>query len=504
MAESPVDRYLELILRQRSDLGREKILSLIEEKKRKATVSEKYRGVWATLMVAHELGVKFEQDVSNSDLRISELTPGMSSVTVKARIISIFPPKEFESEGRLGGRFVKLLIGDRGGWVPLMVWRDKVDLLESQALKPNDLIRVRKAYCKEGRLGRAELHIGQSGAVVRLGEGEGEDIPAREEFYTKPSQLTNDLQVINVMGSIVGVSPITEFRRFDGSNGKVRRIILGDERGNVTGSLWNEHADEISEGDVGRVLYVTLARTRQGRLGDMEFVVDRASQVEVGERGLEGAENFTPIAELGKSEGVVNLYARVSRAFPPKTVRIAGLGDRRAREVLLYDNTGYTTLTIWGEREFPSLAEGAHVVIRNAKIRNTEQGTSLAIGALGNIGPAHDDMPPIEEPRASVQKLGELKAGMRNAMVEGLISQPVEVGEVTTSSGENVSRAVTSLADDTGEVQVVAWRDAVGKVSNLHPGSVVRLRWVTIRTNPFDGKVGVVLTSNTEVEEVQR
>ena len=93
---------------------------------------------------------------------------------------------------------------------------------------------------------------------------------------------------------------------------------------------------------------------------------------------------------------------------------------------------------------------------------------------------------------------------MRNAMVEGLISQPVEVGEVTTSSGENVSRAVTSLADDTGEVQVVAWRDAVGKISNLHPGSVVRLRWVTIRTNPFDGRAGVVLTSNTEVEEVQR
>jgi len=504
MTESPVDRYLELILRQRSDLGKEEVLSLIEEKKRKATVSEKYRGVWATLMVAHELGVKFEQDVSDSDLQISELTPGMSSVTVKARIISIFPPKEFESEGRLGGRFVKLLIGDGGGWVPLMVWRDKVDLIESQALKPNDLIRVRKAYCKEGRLGKAELHVGQSGAVLRLGEGEGEGIPAREGFYTKPSQLTNDLQVVNIMGSIIGVSPITEFRRFDGSNGRVRRVILGDDKANVSGSLWNEHADEISEGDVGRRLYVTLARTRQGRMGGMEFVVDRTSQVEVGEGGPEGAENFTPISELGQREGVVNLFAKVSRAFPPKTVRIAGLGDRRAREVLLYDNTGYATLTIWGEREFPALIEGARVVIRNAKIRHTEQGTSLAIGALGSIEPAQDDMPLIEEPKASVQKLGELKAGMRNAMVEGLISQPVEVGEVTTSSGENVSRAVTSLADDTGEVQVVAWRDAVGKLSNLHPGSVVRLRWVTIRTNPFDGKAGVVLTSNTEVEEVQK
>jgi len=500
MSESPVDKYLEIILRQRSDLSREKILSLIEEKKKKATVSEKYRGVWAALMVAHELGVKFEQDVSDSDLRISELTPGMSSVTVKARIISIFPPKEFEGEGRLGGRFVKLLIGDQSGWATLMIWRDKVDLVESQALKPNDLVRVRKAYCKEGRLGRPELHIGQSGIVMRLGDDEAGDMPVREGFYTKPSQLSNDPQVVNIMGTIVGMSPVTEFRRFDGTSGKVRRVILGDEKANLTGSLWNEHAEDLSEEDVGRTLYVTLARTRQGRMGDMEFVVDRASQVEAGERNPRGAENFTPIAELDQMEGMVNIYARISRAFPPKTVRITGLGDRKAREVLLYDNTGYATLTIWGEKEFPALIEGEHVILRNAKIRHTEQGSSLAIGALGNVEPAQSDMPTIDEPQSSIQRLGELKMGMRNAMVEGLVSKPVEVGEVTTSSGENVSRAVTTLADDTGEVQVVAWREAVEKLADLQQGSIVRLRWVTIRTNPFDGKPGVVVTSNTEVE----
>jgi ssDNA-binding replication factor A large subunit len=500
MAESPMDRYVELILRQRSDLGRDEILSLIEEKKRKATVSEKYKGVWAALMVAHELGVKFEQDISDSDLLISELTAGMSSVTVKARIISIFPPKEFQSEGKMGGRFIKLLIGDQSGWATLMIWRDKVDLVESQALKPNDLVRVKKAYCKEGRLGRPELHIGQSGVITRLDGDEGGEIPPREGFYAKPSQLTSEQQVVNVMGSIIGISPVTEFRRFDGTSGKVRRVILGDEKANVTGSLWNEQADELSEEDVGRTLYVDLARMRPGRMGDMEFVVDRASQVKAGERRPGGAESFTPIAQLDQREGMVNVYARVSRAFPPKTVRITGLGDRRAREVLLYDNTGYMTLTIWGERDFPALIEGERVIIRNAKIRHTEQGPSLTMGALGNVEPAQGDMSPIDEPRAMIQRLGELKAGMRNAMVEGLISKQVEVGEVTTSSGENVTRAVTTLADDTGEVQVVAWREAVEKLADLQPGSVVRLRWVTVRTNAFDGKLGVVVTSNTEVE----
>lgn len=128
----------------------------------------------------------------------------------------------------------------------------------------------------------------------------------------------------------------------------------------------------------------------------------------------------------------------------------------------------------------------------------------MAIGALGDVEPAQSDMPTIDEPQSSIQRLGELKMGMRNAMVEGLVSKPVEVGEVTTSSGENVSRAVTTLADDTGEVQVVAWREAVEKLADLQQGSIVRLRWVTIRTNPFDGKPGVVVTSNTEVEVQNR
>lgn len=502
MAESPVEKYLDLILRQRSDLTKEDVLNLIEDKKKKATVSEKYRGVWAALMVAHELGVRFEQDVSDSDLSISELTPGISSVTVKARVISIFPPKEFESEGKLGGRFVKLLIGDKGGWTTLMIWREKADLVESQALRPNDVVRVRKAYCREGRLGRPELHIGQSGVILKLTE-EGGDLPTREEFYIRPSQVTNDLNVVNIMGTISGVSPITEFQRTDGTTGKVRRVILDDEKSTLTGALWNEHADSLSGGDVGKVLYVTLAKTREGRMGGTEFVVDRASSVEIGERMEEGSQAFTPISEIDQKEGLVSIYARVARVFPPKMVRITNLGDRKAREVLLYDDTGTLTLTIWGERDFPVLAEGAHVFVRNAKVRRTGQGLSLAIGAMGSIEPASGNMRPILETGASVQRLGELKAGMRNITVEGLLSQPVEVGEVTTSSGENVSRATTMLADDTGEVQVVGWREASVKISSLQPGSVVRLKWVSVRANPFNGQLEIVVTVNTEIE-VQR
>ncbi|MBO3803371.1 MAG: hypothetical protein JTT11_05780 [Candidatus Brockarchaeota archaeon] len=496
MAESPIERYLELILRQRADLGREEVLRLIEEKRKEATVSEKYKGVWAVLMVAHELGVKFEGEASDSDLKISELSPGMGSVNVKARIISIFPPKEFFSETKVGGRFIKLLIGDDTGWVPLIMWREKADLVESLVLKPNDIVRVRKAYCKEGRFGRPELHIGQSGIVTKLDEG---GLPTREEFFTKPSQLKKDLQVVNIVGSLVGVFPVTEFKRSDGSVGKVRRVVIADEYANVAGSIWNELADKLSEKDAGKTLYVALAKTREGRGWGTEFVADRGSHLELGGEARTD-ESFTPIAELDRKEGVVTVYAMVYKIFPPKTVNVTGLGERRAREAILCDDTGFVTLTVWGDRDYPVLKEGARVVLRNAKVRRGEKGTSLTIGNMGNIEAAQSGMKTIREPKLSMHRIGELKAGMRNVIVEGLVSQPVNVTEVTTSTGEQVQRAVLMLADDTGEAQVVAWRDGIEKVMNLRQGSVVRLKWIVVRANPFDGKLGIVVTPNTDVD----
>lgn len=496
MTESPFERYLELILRHRMDLSKEEVLKLIDEKRKEATVSEKYKGVWAVLMVAHELGVKFEQDTSDSDLKISELSPGMSSVNVKARIISIFPPREFSSETKMGGRFVKLLIGDQTGWASLIIWREKADLVESQFLKPNDVVRVRKAYCKEGRLGRPELHIGQSGTIIKLEE---DDLPTREEFYTKPSQLSNDLQVVNIMGSVIGVLPITEFKRFDGTMGKVRRVVVADEKTSLTGAFWNELADQLSENDVGKMLYVALAKTRQGRGGEVEFVADRGSHLELGEE-TRLIENTVKIAELDKKQGLVTVYALVQKIFPPKTVVVEGLGERRAQEAILCDDTGCVTLTIWGDKSFPALKEGARVVLRNAKIRRSGQGMTLTIGNMGIIESAQGDMKMVREPKVSVHRIGELKAGMRNVIIEGIVSQPANITEVTTSTGEQIQKATLMLADDTGEVQVVAWRDGIEKVSRLRPGSVVRLKWIVVRANPFDGKLGIVITPNTDVD----
>ncbi|MGQ9515285.1 MAG: hypothetical protein ACUVTL_09625 [Thermoproteota archaeon] len=498
MAESPIDRYLELILRQRVDLDREEVLHLIEEKKKDATVSDKYKGVWAVLMVAHELGVKFEQDISDSDLKISDLSPGMSSVNVKARIISIFPSREFSSETKLGGRFIKLLIGDRTGWASLIIWREKVDLIESQDLKPNDIVHVRKAYCKEGRFGRPELHIGQSGIITKLRE-EGEDLPLRNEFYTKPSQLKKDLQGINIMGSIIGVLPITEFKRFDGTVGKVRRVVLADDNTNVTGSIWNELADKLSENDVGKMLYIAMAKTREGRGGEIEFVADRGSNLEVGEESRV-IDSFTPISKIDQRQGLVSVDAIVYKIFPPKTATVMDLGERKAQDVILCDDTDCITLTIWGEKSFPALKEGAHVILRNAKVRRIGQETSLTIGSVGNIEVVNSSMKTISEPKFSVYRISELKAGMRNVIVEGLVSQSINIMEVTTSSGELIQRATSMLADDTGEVQVVAWRDEIEKIRNLRAGSIVRLKWVTVRSNPFDGKLGIVITSNTDVD----
>jgi len=132
MGESPVQRYVELILRQRPDLSREEVLGRIESKKAEAAVSERYREVWAALMVAHDLGVDLEERGGEEELSVGDLSPGMSGVSLTVRVVAVLPQRLFTGREGTAGRYLRMVVGDASGWVVLILWRDRVDLAERE------------------------------------------------------------------------------------------------------------------------------------------------------------------------------------------------------------------------------------------------------------------------------------------------------------------------------------------------------------------------------------
>ena len=85
--------------------------------------------------------------------------------------------------------------------------------------------------------------------------------------------------------------------------------------------------------------------------------------------------------------------------------------------------------------------------------------------------------------------------------MEGVVSSKPEEQEIVSASGERIKTCRFSLVDDTGLVEVVAWRENTAKISWLTPGRSVRIRWCNVRERGIGG-VRVEITGDSDVEEI--
>ena len=157
---------VEQILSSRSDLKREEVLEMIEKKKRVA--GDFLEDETAARIVASELGVKSEKKRLVLEIQIQNLVSGLNDVTVAGKVVALYPPKIFTRRDWSEGKLASLLVSDESGTLRVVLWDDKVDLVESGKIKQEQTIRIWHGYVREGWGGNLELHIGKRGSVEVL------------------------------------------------------------------------------------------------------------------------------------------------------------------------------------------------------------------------------------------------------------------------------------------------------------------------------------------------
>ncbi|MCR4285117.1 MAG: hypothetical protein NUV97_03695 [archaeon] len=129
-------------------LNIEEIERRVEAKKAKLSGLISKEG--AAQIIAAELGVSFE----DQDLKISEVVPGMRKVNVVAKIINLFPVREFERNGR-AGKVVNLIVADDTGNTKVVLWDiNHIELIESGKVKQGDVIEIKNGSVREN-----EIHL---------------------------------------------------------------------------------------------------------------------------------------------------------------------------------------------------------------------------------------------------------------------------------------------------------------------------------------------------------
>jgi ssDNA-binding replication factor A large subunit len=276
------EEIIQQILSKHPEVSRNQILENLETEKSKTG------GLIAdeTLLrlIAARYGVEILQDRIYRTLSISHLVPGLNDATVTGRLVAVYPPRTFE--GERSGKFASLMIADKDSVLRVILWNDKVELIETGELKAGQIVRFSHGYTREDRKGKAELHLGNRSRI----EVEPKNIKADEyssigKFATRISKITKAYENIHLTGTVKELFPASTFTRSDMSTGTVMRLTLADETGEIPVVVWNEKAEELEKSlKINANLQLVNAKVKENANGKFEVHVDSYTYIEVSER----------------------------------------------------------------------------------------------------------------------------------------------------------------------------------------------------------------------------
>ncbi len=277
-----LEQIVQRILLVRRDLTRDEVLKRIYEKKRSA--EGYFLDEAAARIVAFELGIeipKNEAEVSWTELPIEKLVSGLNDVTITGRVITVYPVQTFSRPDLTEGKVARLLIADKTGTTKTVLWNDKAALAENRKIATGQIIKVSHGYVREGLDGKPELHVGTRGEIqISPPDNVESEYPPINSFMKKISAITGKRKKTNVLGIVQRVYPVSEFKRANGTDGKVRRLQLRDETGQITVVFWNQRVDELGSVETGDNLRIMNARVKELAGGIVELHVEKATQIE--------------------------------------------------------------------------------------------------------------------------------------------------------------------------------------------------------------------------------
>ncbi len=165
-----LEEIVERILSSNSNLKRKEVLEMIEKKKSGA--GDFLTDETAARLVASELGVESRKKPLRLEIKIQDLVSGLNDVTVDGKVVAVYPPKTFNRRDWTKGKLASFLVSDESGALRVVLWDDKVELVESGKIQREQTVRVSHGYVRVGWDGNLELHVGKRGSVDVLATSE--------------------------------------------------------------------------------------------------------------------------------------------------------------------------------------------------------------------------------------------------------------------------------------------------------------------------------------------
>lgn len=496
-----VHSIVEDILSKRPDLSEDRILTLIEEKKKQGRGLLSDEG--AARLVAEELLIQ-TRGSELGRMQVKDLVSGLNDVSISGRVLLTWPPQQFQRRDGTPGRVMRLVLVDRSGRIRCAFWDRHVDVLSRAGNLQGRILRIGHAYTRQGLAGDTEVHGGERSSIEIDPQGTlTSDFPEFSELFTPLGKLAADTYQVNAVGLIQAEPRHYTFAKED-RTGSVLRTIIADESGTIPLVAWNERAEELKEIKKGEIIQILNARTKLDTNGRPELHVETRSQVELLQTPPDYLKMPVPkvykIAELTGQLGSVDLSAAVLvKGQPQEVKRTTGESVKVAR-LIVADETGIVSLSLWDDKaEFVNqLSEGESLDLRGVSIRERLGEISLSLGRSGELQRSK-----VKIQVRQATKLNSIQTAKGLLIVEGIVSDQPVARQVATDKGETVNLASFNLRDDTGSAKATFWRDQVGSVTKLRTGMRVRITGLRVRAG-LGGELELNSIPATNIETIDQ
>ncbi|MEN3051361.1 MAG: OB-fold nucleic acid binding domain-containing protein [Candidatus Methanosuratincola petrocarbonis] len=286
----------------------------------------------------------------------------------------------------------------------------------------------------------------------------------------KIDDLVPGLGNVSLKAKILRIGDLREFKRKDGSSGKVLRIRIADETGTCNLVIWDEKTALLSGLCEGCKIAVTAAYTKTG-LNGLEVHIGQKGKIEV-------------VPESSNS-----IRGRIERIFDP--IDFTTSDGRRGRVVaFVVKSERPQRVLIWNPSDqiLSKLREGATVEIFGGTIKkdyngeaelhiNKENGVIIDLADIADVG------------GRGATRLFDIKSEEPDLLVEGIIENDPDLA--TTQTGKNYCRIL--LRDQETVIPVVFWNEKAVKIKqSARPGMRLRIDGCSARY----GSNGLELTVN--------
>ena len=389
------EAYINKIIED-TGLSKTEIKSLVEEKKEelKGLISDE----GALFVIAKELGVEVSgenQELLNEiELNISDITLNMKNIVLVGRIKDIFNLNSFKKSNGEVGYVGAFKLHDNTGDIRIVLWDDQVNVFKDERFEKNEIVKILNGNAKQGRYGGIEIHIGRFSKIVLAPEDvDYKKYPKIKEEFKLINEINEKLGSISIEGKVMNRSPVREFTRKDGQNGRVSSLTVRDSSGKIRISFWNEDIDKIENIEIGDFISLSSLNPRKSNYTEGQIDLHATSWTQITKKDKEvkfDLKLIDNIDTLQNQKGYISFQGIISAIDDLRKITLKSGEDISLLGFNVSDKTDAIRVTAWRERAdelSKYLKNGDGVLLKDVELRfnNYSQKNEVTISIDSSI-----------------------------------------------------------------------------------------------------------------------